>query len=129
KMHATIFAPATMAVESGIFNSTKILLDVGGGSGCFSIAYLKKYPEREATVFELPVVCDVAQEYIAQYELTNKILTHSGNFFNRKTWPTGHDGVLLSQILHDWPEKYCKKILKNAYDTLPSGGKIYLHEM
>lgn len=129
KMHATIFAPATIAIEKGVFKSTKNLLDVGGGSGCFSIAFLKRYPKHKATIFELPVVCEIARQYIEEYNLSNKIITHAGNFFNSKMWPTGHDGVLLSQILHDWPEEYCKKILKNSYDSLSDGGTIYIHEM
>lgn len=129
KMHATIFAPAVSAIDSGLFKNTKNLLDAGGGSGCFSIAYLKKYPKCKSTIFELPVVCDVSKKYIDQYQLSDKISTHSGNFFNRKDWPIGHDGVLLSQILHDWPTKACEVILKNAYDSLPAGGKIYIHEM
>jgi len=129
KMHATIFAPAVAAIETGLFKDTKALLDVGGGSGCFSIAYADKYPEYTATIFELPVVCDIAKQYIHEYNLANRVLVHPGDFFNIQTWPSDHDGVLLSQIMHDWPEEQCKIILKNAYDALPLGGKLYIHEM
>jgi len=129
KMHATIFAPAVAAIETGLFQDTKMLLDVGGGSGCFSIAYANKYPECIATVFELPVVCDVAKQYIHEYDLVNRVLMHPGDFFNKHSWPCSHDGVLLSQIMHDWPEEQCKIILENAYDILPPKGKIYIHEM
>jgi 3-hydroxy-5-methyl-1-naphthoate 3-O-methyltransferase len=129
RMHATIFAPAVMAVASGLFNSTQKLLDVGGGSGCFSGAYIKKYPQCEVTVFELPAVCDITKKYIKEYGLTEKIALHAGDFFNQKAWPGGHDGVLLSQILHDWSLEDCKKILRCAYESLPVGGKVYIYEM
>jgi len=129
KMHATIFAPSLGAIKSGLFKSTKKLLDVGGGSGCFSIAFIQEYPENEATVFELPPVCIETKKYIEQYNLSHKISILPGNFFNEEQWPIGFDGVLLSQIVHDWPIDYCMKILKHAYTSMPSGAKIYIHEM
>ncbi|MFO3392176.1 methyltransferase [Legionella pneumophila serogroup 8] len=129
KMHATIFAPSIGAIKSGLFKSTKKLLDVGGGSGCFSIAFMQEYPQSEAIVFELPAVCNETKKYIEQYNLLDKISVHPGNFFNEKNWPTGFDGVLLSQIVHDWPLDQCKEILKHAYNSTPTGGKIYIHEM
>lgn len=129
KMHATIFAPSVGAIKSNLFKSTRKLLDVGGGSGCFSIAFLQKYPESEATVFELPAVCNETKKYIEQYNLLDKIKIHSGNFFYEENWPIGFDGVLLSQIVHDWPIEHCKEILKHAYNTMSSGATIYIHEM
>ena len=129
KMHATVLAPAVGAINSGIFKSTKRLLDVGGGSGCFSIAFIQEYPESEAMVFELPAVCDETKKYIAESNLLDKIAIHPGSFFNEENWPIGFDGVLLSQIVHDWPLEYCKEILKNAYNSMRPGAKIYIHEM
>ena len=129
KMHATIFGPSIGAIQSGLFKSTKKLLDVGGGSGCFSIAFLQKYPEYEATVFELPIVCNETKKYIKQYNLLDKISIHPGNFFNKENWPIGFDGILLSQIVHDWPLDHCKEILTYAYNSMESGSKIYIHEM
>lgn len=129
KMHATIFAPSLNAIKSGLFKSTKKLLDVGGGSGCFSIAYIQEYPENEATVFELPNVCIETEKYIKESSLLDKISIHPGNFFIKENWPSGFDGILLSQIVHDWPLKDCNHIIENAYNALPCGGKIYIHEM
>jgi len=129
KMHATIFAPSIGAIKSGLFSTTKKLLDVGGGSGCFSIAFIQEYPQSEAKVFELPAVCIETKKYIQQYNLIDKISIHPGNFFHEDNWPTGFDGVLLSQIVHDWPLEQCKEILKHAYNSLPTSGKIYIHEM
>ncbi|MGQ3892023.1 methyltransferase [Legionella sp. CNM-4043-24] len=129
KMHATIFAPSIGAIKCGLFKSIKRLLDVGGGSGCFSIAFIQEYPECAATVFELPAVCSETKKYIAEVDLLDKIVIHPGNFFNLEHWPIGFDGVLLSQILHDWPIEHCKEILKNAYNSMPVGAKIYIHEM
>lgn len=129
RMHASIFGPAIEACKSGLLSSTKNLLDVGGGSGCFSIAFTQLYKSRFATVFDLPSVCAVANEYIFKYRAEKNVSTHMGNFFMKDEWPQDYDGVLLSQIVHDWPIEQCKPIIENAYHALPSGGKIYIHEM
>jgi len=128
KMHATILAPALHAVKSGLFKATQNLLDVGGGSGCFSAAYVKYYPKSTATVFELPTVGAVTKQYLQELSGTKKVSLYLGNFFT-SPWPTGYDGVLFSQIFHDWPYEICKKLAEKAFDILPKGGHIYIHEM
>lgn len=129
KMQATSLAPALGAFASETFKNTKHLLDVGAGSGCFSIAFVQKYPHHKATIFELPAVCEIAKTYLNKSKSSNNILIHAGNFFHQEDWPRGHDGVLLSQIMHDWPIDHCKQILTHAYNSLPPGGHIYIHEM
>lgn len=84
RMHATIFTPSLEAINSGIFGSTKKLLDVGGGSACFSIAFTQAYPERTATVFELPAVCEIAQEYVNKYNAKKKYIDASRKFFHKR---------------------------------------------
>lgn len=128
EMHATIFGPALQAIKKGIFASTHNLLDMGGGSGCFSIAYSEKYPQREAKVFELPVVAEITKQYLKKFNATKKVKVISGNFF-KDNWPGGHDGILFSQIFHDWTIDNCKMLAKKAYESLAPGGKIFLHEM
>lgn len=127
-MQATIFAPSVAAVKSGVFNGIKNLLDMGGGSGCFSIAYVKEYPGSKATVFELPIVCHVTQKYLDKFDIKQEVALCAGNFF-KDAWPRGHDGMLFSQIFHDWPVQQCKELAKLAYEALEPGGKIFIHEM
>lgn len=127
-MHATIFAPALQAVKKGIFASTHHLLDMGGGSGCFAIAYGKKYLQREATVFELPVVGKIAKKYIKKFNASQNVKVATGNFF-KDNWPDNHDGILFSQIFHDWTIENCTVLARKAYEALKPGGKIFIHEM
>jgi hypothetical protein len=127
KMHATIFAPALNAIKSGIFSTTKKLLDIGGGSGCLSVAFTKKYPQSCATVLELPQVCDITSKYLKAFNAKNVEIISSNFFLDQ--WPKGFDGILFSQIFHDWPLAQCKFLAKQAYNALPLNGKIYIHEM
>lgn len=127
-MHATIFAPISYAVKSGIFTSSKNILDIGGGAGSFSISFVNRYPNRKLTIFELPVVCKIAKRFLKKFEVEKKIQIIPGNFFQDE-FPEKHDGILFSQIFHDWPIETCELLAKKAFDALPKGGKIYIHEM
>src|SRR5262245_53694984 len=53
-------APAAAGVAArGDFGGVARLLDVGGGSACFSIALTRQYPELRCTVMDLPAMCTV----------------------------------------------------------------------
>lgn len=34
----------------------------------------------------------------------------------------------MSWVLHDWSDETCRKILRNCYDALPSGGALLITE-
>lgn len=126
-MHSTIYCAAHKAVNSGIFEGTQHLLDVGGGSGVFTDTFISRYPDSKASIFELPAVIPLINNYISPVNL-EKIRLISGNFFE-DAFPTDCDGILLSNILHDWRVTKVRALLAKAYVVLPEGGKIFIHEM
>ncbi len=95
-MHSSIFPATISAIDSGIFANTSHLLDIGGGSGCFSKYFINCYPKSEATIFELPSVCNLLKNNIKN----KNINIYSGNFFIDE-FPMNCDSILLSNILHD----------------------------
>ncbi len=46
----------------------------------------------------------------------------------RAPFPAGHDVVLFSQILHDWPPDVCAELVAKSFAALPAGGRIVIHE-
>lgn len=121
--------PGALGVaHHGNFTKTQHLLDVGGGSAAVSVALAQRYPQIKCTILDLPVVCEIAQDYIAKAGLSNQIDTYSANFFT-DTFPSGYDAVLFSNIFHDWGWKKCQHLAKSSFEALPKGGRIYLHEM
>ena len=115
---------ATLAIKSGVFAGINCLLDIGGGSGCFVKAFIDEYPDKHATIYELPEVCRLIEKDLSR----KNISLSSGNFFTDDL-PRGHDGILFSNILHDWQLDKVHLLLKKAYDALPIGGKIFIHEV
>jgi acetylserotonin N-methyltransferase len=127
-MHCHSLPASVGAARNGGFDGVSRLLDVGGGSGCFAVAIAQHFPSMRCTVMELPTVCEVAQGYIAEGGVADRVGTVAVDMF-REPWPQGYDGMFFSNIFHDWDADTNLFLAKRAYDALQPGGRIYLHEM
>jgi predicted nicotinamide N-methyase len=127
-MHSHSFGVATGFARHTDWRGVRRLLDVGAGSGCFSVAAAMRQPELICTMLDLPAVCVHADALAHQYGLEARVTSHAANFFT-DDWPRGHDAVLLSNILHDWDLATCRSLLTKAFDALPSGGRVFVHEI
>jgi hypothetical protein len=64
------------------------VLDVGGGSGAFSMAFVRASESIKATVFDLPNVVSLTQGYIEKEGLDHRIDTVAGDY-NKDVLPQG----------------------------------------
>ncbi len=127
-MHAVTLGPGRGSALRGDFDGVSHLLDVGGGSGNFCINLAMEHPQIRCTVMELPPVCKVVDQYVASFKLQKRIKSRPCDFFE-SAWPTGHDAVFFGNIFHNWDRERCLVLGKKAFDSLPSGGRIYVQEM
>jgi acetylserotonin N-methyltransferase len=116
------------AARNGDFAGVTRLLDVGGGSGCFAIALAQQHPALRCSIMELPAMCEVAQEYIRDGGVADRVDTVAVDMF-RQPWPQGYDALFFSNVYHDWNFETCEWLTQQAFGILPSGGRLYLHEM
>ncbi|MHB9098296.1 MAG: methyltransferase, partial [Syntrophales bacterium] len=75
------------------------LLDVGGGSGTYTLAFLQAAPEMRATIFDLPQVIDMARERVGAAGMLERITLVPGDF-RKDPLPGGHDLAFVSAIIH-----------------------------
>jgi acetylserotonin N-methyltransferase len=127
-MHCHSLPAAAGAARSGVFDGVTRLLDVGGGSGCFSIAIAQQFPRIRCTIAELPAVCEAARKYIADGGVAERVDALPIDMF-RDTWPAGYDAVFFSNVFHDWAPTTNRRLAGAAFDALAPGGRILLHEM
>jgi hypothetical protein len=104
------------------------ILDVGGGGAAYDIELCRRYPGLTATVFDLPFVCELTVPKIKESGLDNRITVTAGDFFTDPL-PGGHDTMLLSSILHDWPEDTDRQLLAKCFQALDSGGLLLVAEL
>jgi acetylserotonin N-methyltransferase len=127
-MHSHSLASAVTLARHPAFSTIDRLLDVGGGSGCFSIALAQALPRIACTVMDLPAMCEVAREYIGAGGVGARVEVVPRDMF-RDDWPTGYDAMLFANVFHDWNAETCAFLARRAYEGLPKGGRIFLHEM
>jgi acetylserotonin N-methyltransferase len=127
-MHCHSLPASVGLARSGIFDDLSHLLDVGGGSGCFSIAIAQQLADIRGTVMDLAPVCEVARGYIQEGGVSDRIDTYPIDMFH-EVWPGGCDGILFSNVFHDWNPGTNRFLARCAFSALPSGGRIFLHEM
>jgi hypothetical protein len=114
--------------RSGVNKDDRRLLDVGGGSGCFSIALAQQHRTMRCTIMDLAPVCRLANDYIRAAQLSDRVDTLAVDMF-REAWPQGYDAVFFSNIFHDWSPTVCAALASKTLRILPDGGHIRVHEM
>ncbi len=105
----------------------KTVLDVGGGSGAFSMQFIRQKSEIEATVFDLPNVVPITQKFIEQEGFSGKIKTHTGDYTTDEL-PSGFDLVFLSAIIHSNSFETNAALIKKCFNALNAGGKILIQD-
>jgi len=101
------------------------LLDLGGGSGAYSIVATEKYPGLKAIVLDLPPVTVVADEYISANKASDRVTTLPGDF-TRTDFPQGLDVVVMASNLPQYEPDLIRLVVSKAFAALVPGGEMHL---
>ena len=102
------------------------LVDLGGATGHLACAACERYPQMQATVFDLPEAIPMADEFIAQTTVAARVRTVGGDFFSDPL-PTA-DLMAVGRILHDWSLEKVRRLLDRIVEALPPGGGLLVAE-
>ncbi len=125
-MHNNAQAPAKAISNLLDFSDKKHLLDIGGGSGAFSIILTNKYENLKATVIEQPTVCKTIKEYVEKEGNIDKVSILEGDYF-KVEFPI-HDIALFGQIFHSNSKDQNTFLLKKVFDKLEENGIVIITE-
>jgi predicted O-methyltransferase YrrM len=103
------------------------LIDVGGASGTYTIAFLEACPDMSATLFDLPGVVDMGRERIAEAGLTDRVSIVAGDFYSDPL-PPGHDLALVSAIIHMNSPEQNVDLYEKIFEALVPGGRIVIRD-
>jgi hypothetical protein len=103
------------------------LLDVGGGSGAYTIAFLKCHRNLQATVFDLPAVIPLAKKSSGGTRVAARVRYCPGDFY-RDEMPKGHDLALLSAVIHQNSREENVALFKKVHRALDRGGAILIRD-
>ena len=107
---------------------SRCLLDIGGGTGIYSIAWLQRHPTLRAIVWDRPEVLKVAHEMAESHGVADRLECRAGDMFHDPV-PEGVDVILFSNILHDWDVAECRTLIGRCTSALPAGGQLLIHDV
>jgi len=125
--HSGSMGPAAAMSRLVDLRDRQKLLDVAGGSGAFSITLCRRYPALTCTVMDFPAVEPVAQRFIGEAKLEDRIHFLAGSALETE-WPADQDVVLISYLLSAVGASTIPSLLRYAFKALAPGGLLIVHD-
>jgi SAM-dependent methyltransferase len=104
------------------------LLDVGGASGTWTIAFLRAGPGAKATIFDLPDAISQARQRLKNTEFASRVTLVAGDFYVDPL-PAGCDFAWVSAITHQHSRQHNRELFTKVLKALAPGGKIALRDV
>ncbi|MDQ1266099.1 MAG: hypothetical protein QG635_1251 [Bacteroidota bacterium] len=103
------------------------LLDIGGGSGAYSMEFVKIKPQLKAVVFDMPKIIPYTKEYLESSGFGNKIETIAGNYFT-DDFGKNYDMVFISYVCQNHTIWENLELMRRVFDALKFGGTVVIQE-
>jgi SAM-dependent methyltransferase len=104
------------------------LLDIGGASGTWTIAFLRACPSARATLFDLPHVIPLARRRLAAAGLAKRVKLVAGDFAH-DALPSGADLAWVSAIVHQNSRAQNRALFRKVFRALAPGGRIAIRDI
>ncbi len=125
--HSGSLGPAHVLARQVDLRRFEYLLDIGGGSGAFSIMLCKRFKHLSATIVDFPNVLKVARRFVSEANLAKRI-----NFVSATDeiadLPTRFDVVLMSYLCSAVGNAGTKNMISRAFDAMRPGGRLLIHD-
>ncbi|MFF0728782.1 methyltransferase [Streptomyces sp. NPDC004134] len=123
----TVTAAVTEPVLAGFdFGGIRHLVDVGGGDGTLLAALLRAHPHLRGTLLERPAALAAAPGVLRAAGVADRCTLVAGDFF--AAVPAGDggpaDACLLKNILHNFGDDDCVRVLRACRTALRPGGRV-----
>lgn len=101
------------------------IMDIGGGSGAYCISAAKEHPEIRGVVLDLPVVCEVTREFLADNDVADRITAEPCDFTS-DPFPTDCDVAIMASNLPMYGRDVIAAVIAKAHAALLPGGEMHL---
>jgi SAM-dependent methyltransferase len=126
-MHDRAKISAGPIVRTMNLSGVERVLDVGGGSGAYAMAFVRAGRGITATIFDLPNVIPLSRRYVASAGLSDRINFLTGDYLNDRLGK-GYDLVFLSAIIHSNSSGENRRLIKKCARALNPGGRVVVQD-
>ena len=101
------------------------IMDIGGGSGAYCIAAAKAHPHIRGVVLDLPPVCEVANAFLAQNGVADRVVATPCDF-TRDPFPADCDVAIMASNLPMYGREMIAAVVAKACKALLPGGEMHV---
>ena len=126
-MHRNASERAPLVLRAVGATGLRRMLDVGGGSGAYSIAFAKANPTLHADILDTAAVEPIANRHIQAAGVADRVHVRAGDL---RTDPLGegYDLVFISAICHMLSPGQNQDLLRRARLGLAPGGRVVIQD-
>lgn len=126
-MHRNALDRAPLILQAVGTEGVSRMLDVGGGSGAYSIAFAKSVEDLQVELLDVASVVPIAQGHIEKAGLGHRIRTRAGDLRSDKLGE-GFNLVFVSAICHMLGVDENRDLLKRCYQALAPQGRVVIQD-
>jgi (2Fe-2S) ferredoxin/SAM-dependent methyltransferase len=126
-MHRNAAERAPLVVRSVGVENVRRMLDVGGGSGAYSIAFAQANLALRADILDLSTVEPIARRHIQEAGVADRVHVRPGDL---RSGPLGegYDLVFVSAICHMLSPDENLDLLRRCRQALAPGGRVVIQD-
>ena len=103
------------------------ILDLGGGSGAYSIAFAKACPDVHCEILDIPEVVPLTAEYVSQTGVSAQVSLRPGDML-QDDFGSGYDIIMLNAICHMFSEQQNRDIFCRAHQAIAPNGRLVVQD-
>lgn len=103
------------------------ILDLGGGSGAYSIAFAEASSEVRCDILDLPEVVPLTAEYVKNAGVSAQVRLRAGDMLH-DDFGSGYDLILLNAICHMFSEEQNRDLFRRARQALAPNGRLVVQD-
>jgi hypothetical protein len=104
------------------------MLDIGGGPGTWTIAFLHAVPDAGATLFDLPEVIPIAEQQFSEAGLSDRVVLVGGDYYT-DALPEGADLAWLGAICHQNSRLQNRDLFARVHAALVDDGVVVIRDV
>jgi len=121
-----LFVDAARHLAAELPRPPRHILDVGAGSGVWSLAMAERHPQARVTALDFPAVLKAFRQRAAEAGLLDRTDTIAGDFHAVEIPALRFDRILLANVLHLEPPERAAALVRGMAAALAPGGELVI---
>jgi ubiquinone/menaquinone biosynthesis C-methylase UbiE len=105
------------------------ILDVGAGSGAWTMPFARRDPSAEITAFDLPQVLPETKKILEEFGLASRYRIQGGDLTRDDFGDSRYDIVMLGNICHGLTADQNRDLFARIHRALVPGGQVVIADM